>query len=238
MGVNDLGQIVGSSFQTGNSIEHAVVYHAGTVTDLGALSGILSAANGINNAGVVVGYSLLDTYTNGNANAAAFMYAPGGNMIDIGTLGGLSAAAERINDAGQIVGVSTLSAASATGGSAAQHGFLWVDGLMRDLGTLGGNSSIAWGINNGGQIVGVAETASGDDHAFLYECGMMIDLNSLLPEASGWQLYEARAINDSGRIVGWGFSPSGGVHAFLLALEEEAVPRKGLRGSARVACLR
>lgn len=106
------------------------------------------------------------------------------------------------------------------------------------LDTLGGNSSIAWGINNAGQIVGVAETASGDDHAFLYECGMIIDLNSLLAEASGWQLYEARAIDDSGKIVGWGFSPSGEVHAFLLALDEDSIPRRGSRSSARVACRR
>jgi len=57
MGINDLGQIVGASFLTGNSTEHAVVYHADTVTDLGALSGNQCEANGINNAGVVVGYS-------------------------------------------------------------------------------------------------------------------------------------------------------------------------------------
>jgi probable HAF family extracellular repeat protein len=57
MGINDLGQIVGASFLTGNSAEHAVVYHADTVTDLGALSGNQCEANGINNAGVVVGYS-------------------------------------------------------------------------------------------------------------------------------------------------------------------------------------
>ena len=39
---------------------------------------------------------------------------------------------------------------------------------MNDLGTLGRKRTSAQGINNSGQVVGNADTASGYQHAFLY----------------------------------------------------------------------
>jgi probable HAF family extracellular repeat protein len=88
---------------------------------------------------------------------------------------------------------------------------------MHDLGSLGGNYSSAFGINNSGQVVGESYTANGFvDDAFLYSNGTMLDLNSMIPASSGWQLTEACAINDHGWIVGAGFNPSGQDHAFLL----------------------
>jgi probable HAF family extracellular repeat protein len=47
----------------------------------------------------------------------------------------------------------------------------------------------------------------------------MIDLNSLLPADSGWQLTEAKAINDSGQIVGYGIYNGQNPHAFLLSVD-------------------
>jgi probable HAF family extracellular repeat protein len=44
---------------------------------------------------------------------------------------------------------------------------------------------------------------------------MMIDLNSLIPTGSGWQLLEAYGINNVGQIVGEGLL-NGQAHAFLL----------------------
>jgi probable HAF family extracellular repeat protein len=54
--------------------------------------------------------------------------------------------------------------------------------------------------------------------AFLYSNGTMIDLNSLLPANSGWQLIQANGINDSGQIVGTGFL-NGQQSGFLLDLD-------------------
>jgi probable HAF family extracellular repeat protein len=85
---------------------------------------------------------------------------------------------------------------------------------MRDLGTLGGIESQADGINNSGLIVGWSRIASGARHAFLWNSGGMVDLNSLVTVAPGVWLEEATAINEAGHLVANG---SNG-HAYLIAL--------------------
>ena len=86
-----------------------------------------------------------------------------------------------------------------------------------DLGTLGGMFSQAFGINASGQAVGNS-TLSGDTvlHAFFADVtGPMVDLNTLIDPASGWELTDAHGINDSGQIAGFG-TIGGQTHAFLL----------------------
>jgi probable HAF family extracellular repeat protein len=61
-------------------------------------------------------------------------------------------------------------------------------GAFLDLGTLGGTQSFAYAINNNGDVVGYSYTASGDTHAFSYSGGVLMDLNSLLPASSGWNV--------------------------------------------------
>ncbi len=69
--------------------------------------------------------------------------------------------------------------------------------LATDLGTLGGSRSGATGINDRGQVVGMSETASGAEHAVLWEQGTMTDLGTL---GGNWS--RAYGINDRGQVVG------------------------------------
>lgn len=71
-----------------------------------------------------------------------------------------------------------------------------------DLGTLGGSSSRAIGINSHGHVVGIADTANGNNHAFLWMNGAMRDLGTL-----GGRFSDGQWINDSGQIVGDTYVP-------------------------------
>jgi len=77
-------------------------------------------------------------------------------------------------------------------------------GTLTDLGTLGGDDTVPYAINNLGQVVGYSVDAATNTHAFLWQSGTMVDLNSLLPTNSGWELIVAQFINDSHRIAGIG----------------------------------
>ena len=78
-GINDHNQIVG---QSGS---HAYVYNiGGSVTNLGYLgAGTYSTANAINNSGLVVGYSYIDT---AETVEHAFIYNGAATMIDLNSL--------------------------------------------------------------------------------------------------------------------------------------------------------
>ena len=190
--LNRFGQVTGSSFTTNNAAQHAFLYSGGVMYDLGGLGvGAYSSANAINDAGQVVGESDTNVFTH------AFLYS-NGSMLDLGTLGGTYSSAYAINNSGQVIGDSS------TLHDAQYHGFIYQNGKMTDLGTLGGLSSSAAAINNLGQVVGNSEDASQNGLPFLWQNGVMVDLNSLLPANSGWVLASAKFINDSGQIVGAG----------------------------------
>jgi len=195
-GINDSGQVVGSS-STATSTRAFLYSSATGMTNLGTLSGV-SSATGINSGGQVAG----------NSGDYAFLYSSSTGMSSLGSLGGGWSDAYGINDSGQVVGDSYTA-------SYADHAFLYSSSKgMTDLGTLGGSTSTAYGINNSGQIVGDSYTASGADHAFLYNSGSssakMLDLGTM-----GGADSQANAINNGGQIVGWSDTASGASHAFL-----------------------
>jgi uncharacterized membrane protein len=103
------------------------------------------------------------------------------------------------------------------------NGFIYreQDGSITNIGTFpGGRESEAIAINDRGQIVGIANypyeaictyplpyhpcTKYDRYHAFLYDDGVMTDLNALIPADSGWDLQRALDINKRGQIVGYG----------------------------------
>ena len=56
--LNDAGQVVGQSYLSSDSVSHGFLYSNGQLTDLGTANGSnYSSATGINNSGVIIGYS-------------------------------------------------------------------------------------------------------------------------------------------------------------------------------------
>jgi probable HAF family extracellular repeat protein len=179
--VNDAGQVVGIA---GN---RAFLWQNGSKIDLGALGGSASSAQGLNEAGQIVGYSRLTT----TAPAThAVLWANGGITDltpDLPANQGASATA--INEAGQV----TLNVSS-------NAAFLWQNGTRTPLGHLGGGSSWASDINDSGLIVGSSPTnpLTSLGHPFVWQNGVMSDLGLLAGDEDGG----AAGINASGQIVG------------------------------------
>jgi probable HAF family extracellular repeat protein len=75
--------------------------------------------------------------------------------------------------------------------------------------------SLALGINDRGEVVGASLDANFSPRAFLWENGVMTDLNTITPASSGLYLLLAESINSSGEIVGIGATNAGEIHGFL-----------------------
>lgn len=118
-------------------------------------------------------------------------------VTNLGTLGGTQSEARAVNASGQVVG-------SAFNANQIRHAILYQNAQMQDLGTLGAAQSYAYDINNAGKVVGAVELSLfGENYrAFYYDTTTMRNLNSLIPQSSGWTLLEARGINNIGQIVG------------------------------------
>jgi probable HAF family extracellular repeat protein len=170
------------------------------------------AATAINDRGQVVGISGTCDQAVGRFTAAHAVLWENGTVIDLGNLGGDTwNTPYAINQRGDVVGF-----ASQPGDDPDDprlHAFLWTrrDGI-RDLGTLPGDvTSEAHGINERRQVVGVSCDAGGNCRAFLWEDGVMKDLNDLVNKlvAPGYTgvLTTAQDINDRGVITGRAFDP-------------------------------
>lgn len=200
----------------------------GKMMDLGSLGGTFGAPFWLNNRAQVVGASNLQ----GDQTFHPFLWEQG-RLSDLGTLGGYTGVAFWINDAGEAVGYADLppNPIGCSGLACIHHGFLWKDGVMTDLGTLGNDPcSRAVSINQDGQIVGSTAPCGGEFvHAFLWENGgPIVDLNTLVLNASGLVVREGDDISDSGEIAGRAVLANGDVHAVLLIPCDENHP--GIEG--------
>lgn len=208
--INDSGQITGYSDvpASPNNRQHAFIYSAGALTDIGQKLSSLPNSYGysINASGHVAGTAYDPSYTTPHA-----FFFDGSNAADLGLFGGTGSSALALNNANMIIGYLTTT-------SSVDHAFSYVGGSVTDLGTLGGHYSYALALNNSNAIVGGSFTDPLDSvyHAFLYTNGAMLDLNAYVDQTgAGWTLVEARGINDAGQITGVGVR-GGASHAFRL----------------------
>jgi probable HAF family extracellular repeat protein len=150
-------------------------------------------------------------------------------MKDLGPgLDGLGAAAFNINNRTQVVG-RFAAPISDPNVIRVAHAFLWESGVMHDLGVPADEqNSEALSLNDRGLVVGDSgmgfiETYT-PDRALIWRLGEFagdssapIDLNTLIPANSGYQLIQAVDVNARGEIVVAAVQQStGNVHAVLL----------------------
>jgi uncharacterized membrane protein len=180
----------------------AVVWEPdGSIRQLPPASGDLDgAATAINDAGQVVGISGICANAIGGASALHMLLWDRRSMTDLGNLGGQYWHTPMdISERGSVTGFSDLPGDSAEHPNF--HAFFWnkKHGLQ-DLNALPGDTlSEGLGINNRDQIVGVSFPSS---RAFIWQKGILTDMNTLIPANSDLVLLAAQDINDSGVITG------------------------------------
>lgn len=219
--INEQGQVVGWSY-TGSdpntscpglfplATDSFIWDRAQGMRDLGTLGGTCTLVTGLNNSGTAIGI-----YVNDEQFQRGFLWQHG-KIQDITSLGGDFLSPEGINDPGFVAGWSYLA------GNAAYHAALWRGAnSVTDLGVVAGDDcSFASAIDAANRIVGSSFgdgcTFDENAHAFLWESGVLYDLNTLIPPGASLRLLFALGINDRGEIAGTGLAVDGNRHDFLL----------------------
>lgn len=193
--INRYGDIVGESGSyTAPGRIHAVLWHGGTLRDLGSLGGN-SFATAINGSGVVVGSSELQP---SGAQFRAVMWRQGVMRVLPTLPGSYYDMANLLNAAGNAAGYSVLP-------SGTPHAVLWVNGTIQDLGL-----GRAVALNNLGQVLVQGVDPQGNTYPFIWDHGRKITF----PPA----VITATALNDAGQVAGT-YLPAGTAqeHGFLWA---------------------
>lgn len=190
------------------------------------------AATSINQKGQIVGISGLCGGAVGGATAEHMVMWRHGHVVrTMPTLGGAYWNTPMdINNHGDVAGFSDLPGDGPTFSGINFHAFFWsrkhficngeeTTGTC-DLGTLPGDSlSEALGVNDHDQVVGVSFPSG---QAFIWQNGVMTDLNTLVTPGTTLVLTDAQDINDRGVITGQALDPSTGATVAF-----KAIPARG-----------
>jgi probable HAF family extracellular repeat protein len=222
-GINDNGQIDGSSTLPGDNVVHSFLYNHGAMTDLGTLGGANSESfANLNNAIQVAGAAETSVTDPNNENFCSFgtnliclgFVWQNGIMTPLSTLGGNNGQAAAINNRGQVAGYSETAIADPNCPVPQVLQFrptLWTAGQARALPLYPGDTEgAAFWINNQGDTVGASGSCAPYDpryalplqprHALLWRKSSVqpIDLGNL-----GGKINNAGfAINDMEQVVG------------------------------------
>lgn len=205
-GVNDSGIAAGTAQNGDANTSKAILTGTGGVTTLAAASGFANAgANGINNNGVVVGYSMQAGIFAAEGTARpmpglgtqkATVWDSLGNATTLGNpFGNFNTIATAINASGQVVGV-----ASRNGGSIS-NAMIWNNGVGTALTTANSERSTARAISSTGWVVGRKDQLA--DGSFLGSVWAANGNQYALGPTSGCTVSDLRGINASNNAVGF-----------------------------------
>src|SRR5579871_5168263 len=187
----------------------------GLMEPLGTLGGNNSAATGANNRGLVVGVAENPTQDPNCVSPQVLDYEAvvwwANTIHELSPVpGDAIGAALAVSDNGQIVGGTGMCGSGPGIGPVLMHAVLWKNHTPTDLGNLGGAlNNVAYAINENGQVVGQSCDVNFNCRAFLWQDGVMTDLNTLTA-GSPLYLISAADINSRGEIVGAGVDPNTG----------------------------
>lgn len=235
--INNAGTIVGIS--SNGSVSRATRWTGGVAEDLGTIAGTSTATGrawAINQSGQIAGLS-----TNASGTSQATLWS-GGTITNLTSLGD----GTRFSQAFGISNLGVVVGSSSTGQTVGQligtssttsitRAFAWSSGVMTELSPFNlygpGNTgpttnyhSVANDINSSGLIVGNSQRIAGSAAVatiWFGPGGSPIDLNTLIPAGSGWNLLSAEGVNEAGDIVGFG-TYQGSTRAFLLTIPTPA----------------
>jgi len=203
-GINDLGDIVGSSGpDDDHSTDFAFLRTGDSVVNLGDFGGGSAFAQGVNNRRQATGGA-----RTADGVTIAFVW-DAGELHSLGTLGGESSSGRKLNDLGQGGGV-----ADAPGDE--ERGYLWSLGGLYDLSSLvssepGWTVTAASDISDRGQIAAEGRLGDGDTQGLLLTPLAELHPSGVINVASG--VPGAVAPGQLVRFLGWRMGPSSGVSA-------------------------
>ena len=205
--MNDAGQVTGTMRLPGGIRQAFFWSESKGFVPLGTLGGYDSYPVLLTDDGYVLGQSRI-----ANEDSHYFLWSDRMGMVDLGSTNNNWTDIFIPPRNGKVIGFSVVPNTPYRD----IHSFFWSETTGRvDLGTLGGNQTWADAFNDAGQVIGRSIVANGENHPFVWENGVISDLNSLIAPNSGWVLSNAYRINKLVQILGTGYI-NGQQHAFLL----------------------
>ena len=193
--INTDGDVVGYGDSPAGIVPFVASPGGGTVA-LPTLGGTFAFACGINDAKQIVGSS----YVAGNVQQHAFRIDPGQPLpLELGGFDGPSgfSGACAIDAAGRIGGQAS--------DAAVNRAFRFANGALTNLDVFASSGSNVEAIAEGTSVGWFMTPADGTQRAFVNtDAGGSSDLNTLVDDAAGWVLFQAKGVNAAGVIVGEG----------------------------------
>ncbi|HAC91304.1 MAG TPA: hypothetical protein DCF63_11855 [Planctomycetaceae bacterium] len=223
--INDLNQVIGISYRSSINRYRGFLWQNGSMVEIGGfLPNGRSRPTAISNSGRIVGYATTAT------TELPFVY-------DGGTISALPILPGYVR--GEAYGLSS-NGRNIAGTSRKNYFFdseatAWIDGRMVALGRLDFSVSTALDVNDWGQVVGSVGYSNDPRAAFLWQNGVMYNLNSLLTNAPGYYIREVFSINNFGQIVGYAYYGEQKRSVLLSPVPEPST--LGLTAAGLVLCL-